>query len=70
MRKYPDVSKLLAQKEARRQRLAKLPAGKKMEIANHLRTLGDEIRNAVKASRSESRSQNGIKRIDKKSTQK
>jgi hypothetical protein len=66
MRRYPDVSKLLAQKEARRQRLAKLPAAEKMEIADRLRTLGREIRNAAKAPRSASLSQSKAARAGKK----
>ncbi len=70
MRKYPDVSELLARKEARRRRLAKLPVGKKMEIANHLRILSSEIRKATKASPFTSPLENRVTHADKKSTKK
>ena len=39
MKRYPDVSELLALKEARRKEVAKLPVEKKVEIANRLRKL-------------------------------
>ncbi|MDX6613414.1 MAG: hypothetical protein QOD75_2600 [Blastocatellia bacterium] len=39
MKKYPDVSELLALKEARRKSLAKLPLEAKMEISNRLRKI-------------------------------
>jgi hypothetical protein len=39
MKRYPDVSVLLALKEARRKAVAKLPIEEKAEIANRLRSL-------------------------------
>ena len=43
MKKYPDVSELLALKEARRKAVAKLPIEKKVEIANRLRKLAKDV---------------------------
>ena len=40
MKKYPDMSKLFAMKEARRRRLASLPITEKMEIAQRLQEIG------------------------------
>ncbi|MGH9906050.1 MAG: hypothetical protein ACRD8U_10785 [Pyrinomonadaceae bacterium] len=39
MKKYPDVSQLLALKEWRRRKLARLPITEKMEIAERLREI-------------------------------
>jgi hypothetical protein len=49
MKKYPDVTELLALKEDRRKAVAKLPIQEKVEIANRLRKL------AKKASRLQSK---------------
>jgi hypothetical protein len=40
MKKYPDMSKLFALKEARRRKLADLPIDEKMEIAQRLQEIG------------------------------
>lgn len=53
---YPDISELLALKEARRKRLALLPPEEKMEIAGRLRKLGEELRRVAGAGRKISRS--------------
>jgi hypothetical protein len=42
MKRYPDVSELLALKEARRKAVAKLPIEEKVEIANRLRKLAKD----------------------------
>lgn len=39
-KKYPDMSKLFALKEARRRKLANLPITEKMEIAQILQEIG------------------------------
>lgn len=54
-RAYPDISELLALKEARRRRLALLPLEEKMEIAGRLRKLGEELRRAASAGQKISR---------------
>ena len=40
MKKYPDMTKLFAQKEARRRKLANLPIAEKMEIAQRIQDIG------------------------------
>jgi hypothetical protein len=40
MNKYPDMTKLFAQKEARRRKLANLPIAEKMEIAQRIQDIG------------------------------
>lgn len=40
MKKYPDMTKLFALKEARRRKLANLPITEKMEIAQRLQEIG------------------------------
>lgn len=40
MKKYPDMKKLFAQKEARRRKLANLPIAEKMEIAQRIQDIG------------------------------
>ena len=65
MKRYPDVSELLARKEARRRRLARLPIEEKMEIADQLRKLRSEIDRAVNAERKSNRSSNRTARTSK-----
>lgn len=55
-RTYPDVSELLALKKARRKRLAALPVEEKMEIADRLRRLGEEMRHVADTGRKPLRS--------------
>jgi hypothetical protein len=43
MKRYPDVSELLALKAERRQRLAKLSVQEKMQITDRLRQASQEI---------------------------
>jgi hypothetical protein len=40
MKKYPDMTRLFAAKEARRRKLASLPIEEKMEIAQRLQEIG------------------------------
>lgn len=40
MKKYPDMTKLFSQKEARRRKLANLPIDEKMEIAQRIQDIG------------------------------
>jgi hypothetical protein len=43
MKRYPDVSELLALKEERRQRLARLSVEEKMQITDRLRQASQEL---------------------------
>jgi hypothetical protein len=57
MKKYPDMTKLFAQKEARRRKLANLPIAEKMEIAQRIQAIGRDApggraSNAKRAKRS------------------
>jgi len=47
MKKYPDVSELLALKEARRKALARLPLEAKVKISNRLRKIARDASTKV-----------------------